>query len=159
MTTQLLDGKATERPMPAPVRKPRRVWSSNPAVVLWGSPGPSARRIRPDRRSPEDGPDRRRCELRVPALGTESPVRTEFALGDNPWPPPLPMASAARKPAPPERTHRLNPFATSTCIAQQARGKNLNLRNASPLVVRLYMARSPRQHPCEEEFRGHHRPR
>ena len=37
MATQLLDGKAAERPRPAPVRKPRRVWSSNPAVVLWGT--------------------------------------------------------------------------------------------------------------------------
>jgi len=40
MATQLLNGKATDatdRPRPAPVRKPRRVWSSNPAVVLWGT--------------------------------------------------------------------------------------------------------------------------
>src|SRR6476659_2080068 len=36
MATQLLDGKA-DRGRPAPVRKPRRVWSSNPAVVLWGT--------------------------------------------------------------------------------------------------------------------------
>src|SRR5436190_23911342 len=37
MATQLLDGKATNRPSAAPVRKPRRTWSSNPAVVLWGT--------------------------------------------------------------------------------------------------------------------------
>jgi succinate dehydrogenase / fumarate reductase cytochrome b subunit len=37
MATQLLDGKATDRPRPTPARKPRRVWSSNPAVVLWGT--------------------------------------------------------------------------------------------------------------------------
>jgi succinate dehydrogenase / fumarate reductase cytochrome b subunit len=37
MATQLLDGNATARPRPAPVRKLRRVWSSNPAVVLWGT--------------------------------------------------------------------------------------------------------------------------
>jgi succinate dehydrogenase / fumarate reductase cytochrome b subunit len=37
MTSQLLDGKATDRARPAPVSKPRRVWSSNPAVVLWES--------------------------------------------------------------------------------------------------------------------------
>ena len=37
MATQLLDGKAADRPRPAPARKPRRVWSSNPAVVLWGT--------------------------------------------------------------------------------------------------------------------------
>ena len=37
MVTQLLDGKAADRARPAPVRKPRRVWSSNPAVVLWGT--------------------------------------------------------------------------------------------------------------------------
>src|SRR5262245_4632440 len=37
MATQLLDGKAAGRPRPAPVRKARRVWSSNPAVVLWGT--------------------------------------------------------------------------------------------------------------------------
>jgi succinate dehydrogenase / fumarate reductase cytochrome b subunit len=36
MATQLLDGKAG-RPQSAPVRKVRRVWSSNPAVVLWGT--------------------------------------------------------------------------------------------------------------------------
>src|SRR2546421_6047253 len=37
MATQLLDGKAANRPRSAPVREPRRVWSSNPAVVLWGT--------------------------------------------------------------------------------------------------------------------------
>src|SRR5260221_14008140 len=37
MATHLLDGKAGNRLRPAPVRKPRRVWSSNPAVVLWGT--------------------------------------------------------------------------------------------------------------------------
>src|SRR5258705_10122987 len=37
MATQLLDSKAENRAKPAPVRKPRRVWSSNPAVVLWGT--------------------------------------------------------------------------------------------------------------------------
>jgi succinate dehydrogenase cytochrome b subunit len=37
MATQLRDGKATDRARTAPVRKPRRVWSSNPAVVLWGT--------------------------------------------------------------------------------------------------------------------------
>jgi succinate dehydrogenase / fumarate reductase cytochrome b subunit len=37
MTTQLLDGKAANRPRPAPVWKLRRVWSSNPAVALWGT--------------------------------------------------------------------------------------------------------------------------
>jgi succinate dehydrogenase / fumarate reductase, cytochrome b subunit len=37
MATQLLDSKAADRPRPAPVRKVRRVWSSNPAVVLWGT--------------------------------------------------------------------------------------------------------------------------
>ena len=37
MATQLQNGKATGRAKPAPVRKPRRVWSSNPAVVLWGT--------------------------------------------------------------------------------------------------------------------------
>jgi succinate dehydrogenase / fumarate reductase cytochrome b subunit len=36
MATQLL-GKAADRPSPAPVRKSRRTWSSNPAVVLWGT--------------------------------------------------------------------------------------------------------------------------
>src|SRR5258708_12578637 len=37
MATQVLDGKAADRSRSAPVRKPRRVWSSNPAVVLWGT--------------------------------------------------------------------------------------------------------------------------
>ena len=37
MSTPLQNGKAAERTKPAPVRKPRRVWSSNPAVVLWGT--------------------------------------------------------------------------------------------------------------------------
>lgn len=37
MATQLRDGKALNRATPARVRKPRRVWSSNPAVVLWGT--------------------------------------------------------------------------------------------------------------------------
>src|SRR5882724_9754652 len=37
MATELLGGKATDRPSPAPARKPRRVWSSNPAAVLWGT--------------------------------------------------------------------------------------------------------------------------
>src|SRR5690242_21306729 len=37
MATQVLDGKAVERPKSAPVRNVRRVWSSNPAVVLWGT--------------------------------------------------------------------------------------------------------------------------
>ena len=35
MATQVLDGKAADRPKSAPVKEPRRVWSSNPAVVLW----------------------------------------------------------------------------------------------------------------------------
>src|SRR3954463_3029866 len=37
MATQLLDGTAAVRPRSAPARKPRRVWSGNPAVVLWGT--------------------------------------------------------------------------------------------------------------------------
>jgi succinate dehydrogenase / fumarate reductase, cytochrome b subunit len=37
MATQLLDGKAAERPTPAPASELRRVWSSNPLVVLWGT--------------------------------------------------------------------------------------------------------------------------
>src|SRR3989475_10551554 len=37
MATQLLDGKGAVRPSSAPVRKPRRMWSSNPAVVLWST--------------------------------------------------------------------------------------------------------------------------
>jgi len=35
MATQLIDGTGKTRPRPAPIREPRRVWSSNPAVVLW----------------------------------------------------------------------------------------------------------------------------
>ena len=35
MATQLQNGKAANRAKPAPVRKSRRVWSSNPAVALW----------------------------------------------------------------------------------------------------------------------------
>ncbi len=37
MATQMLDGKATDRLRSATVRKLRRVWSSNPAVALWGT--------------------------------------------------------------------------------------------------------------------------
>jgi succinate dehydrogenase / fumarate reductase cytochrome b subunit len=37
MVTQLLEGKAANQPRSAPVGKPRRVWSSNPAVVLWST--------------------------------------------------------------------------------------------------------------------------
>ena len=37
MATQLQNGKAANWAIPAPVRKSRRVWSSNPAVVLWGT--------------------------------------------------------------------------------------------------------------------------
>jgi len=37
MATQLLGDTTAGRPTPAPVRKARRVWSSNPAVVLWGT--------------------------------------------------------------------------------------------------------------------------
>ena len=37
MATQILDGKATDRPRNAPVGKRRRVWSGNPVVVLWGT--------------------------------------------------------------------------------------------------------------------------
>src|SRR6516165_1469502 len=37
MATQLLTDNAAGRPKPAPVRKLRRVWSSNPAVELWGT--------------------------------------------------------------------------------------------------------------------------
>src|SRR5262245_10286514 len=37
MTTRLHEGTAAARPRSAPVRKARRVWSSNPAVVLWGT--------------------------------------------------------------------------------------------------------------------------
>jgi|HubBroStandDraft_6_1064221.scaffolds.fasta_scaffold86530_2 succinate dehydrogenase / fumarate reductase cytochrome b subunit len=36
-STQALDGKVEGRPRPAPFREARRVWSSNPAVVLWGT--------------------------------------------------------------------------------------------------------------------------
>jgi hypothetical protein len=38
MTGQVLD-KASEQARLAPARKTRHVWSSNPAVVLWGTPG------------------------------------------------------------------------------------------------------------------------
>jgi succinate dehydrogenase / fumarate reductase, cytochrome b subunit len=37
MAQQLLPGKAADRPTPAPARKPRGAWSSNPAVALWGT--------------------------------------------------------------------------------------------------------------------------
>jgi succinate dehydrogenase / fumarate reductase, cytochrome b subunit len=37
MTTQLLHDKTADRPRSAPVSKPWRVWSSNPAVALWGT--------------------------------------------------------------------------------------------------------------------------
>jgi succinate dehydrogenase / fumarate reductase, cytochrome b subunit len=37
MATQLLGGKTADRQSPAPAGKPRRVWSSNPVVVLWGT--------------------------------------------------------------------------------------------------------------------------
>jgi succinate dehydrogenase / fumarate reductase, cytochrome b subunit len=37
MATQLLDGTVAVRPSSLPARKPRRVWSGNPAVVLWGT--------------------------------------------------------------------------------------------------------------------------
>jgi succinate dehydrogenase / fumarate reductase cytochrome b subunit len=37
MSTQLLDGTAAERPNPAPVQKPRSVWSSNPIRMLWNT--------------------------------------------------------------------------------------------------------------------------
>jgi succinate dehydrogenase / fumarate reductase, cytochrome b subunit len=37
MATQSIDNRAADRSRPAPVRKPGRVWSSNPAVVLWGT--------------------------------------------------------------------------------------------------------------------------
>jgi succinate dehydrogenase / fumarate reductase cytochrome b subunit len=37
MATQVVEGKAAERPRSAPVRTVRRVWSSNPVVVLWGT--------------------------------------------------------------------------------------------------------------------------
>ncbi len=35
MSIQILDGKVPGRPSSSPVRQARRVWSSNPAVVLW----------------------------------------------------------------------------------------------------------------------------
>jgi hypothetical protein len=109
------------------------------------SSGRSVRRIRWDRRSPEDGPARRRCEPRVPALRTESPIlyairpqvdNPSSPQVDNPSsPPPLPMASAARKPAHPGRADHPNPFETGTCIAQQER-RILHMRNVSPLALR-----------------------
>src|SRR5271165_3435863 len=37
MATQSLDRTAADRPRPAHDTKLRRVWSSNPAVVLWGT--------------------------------------------------------------------------------------------------------------------------
>jgi succinate dehydrogenase / fumarate reductase cytochrome b subunit len=37
MATQLLDSKTTTRKTSALVRAPRRVWSANPAVVLWST--------------------------------------------------------------------------------------------------------------------------
>src|SRR5712671_7876147 len=37
MATQSLDRKGADRPRSAPASKPRGVWSSNPAVVLWGT--------------------------------------------------------------------------------------------------------------------------
>jgi succinate dehydrogenase / fumarate reductase cytochrome b subunit len=37
MATQLLAGEATDRPRSSRGRQLRRVWSSNPAVVLWGT--------------------------------------------------------------------------------------------------------------------------
>src|SRR5438309_8994871 len=37
MATQSLDRKGADRPRSAPARKPRGVWSSNPAVALWGT--------------------------------------------------------------------------------------------------------------------------
>jgi succinate dehydrogenase / fumarate reductase, cytochrome b subunit len=37
MATQLLDDKPAGRPKHVPLRKPRDVWSSNPAVALWGT--------------------------------------------------------------------------------------------------------------------------
>jgi succinate dehydrogenase / fumarate reductase cytochrome b subunit len=37
MATELLRGKAADRPGSAPAREPRRTWSGNPAVVLWGT--------------------------------------------------------------------------------------------------------------------------
>ena len=37
MATQFLEGRPTVRPKPAPAGEPRRTWSSNPFVVLWGT--------------------------------------------------------------------------------------------------------------------------
>ncbi len=37
MAPQLLGARAADRPSSAPVGTPRRVWSSNPVVVLWGT--------------------------------------------------------------------------------------------------------------------------
>src|SRR5260370_38492456 len=37
MATQLLNGKAADRPRSAPAGKPRGVWSSNPAVAGWST--------------------------------------------------------------------------------------------------------------------------
>src|SRR6476620_9262094 len=37
MATQLIDSTGKTRPRPAPIREPRRVWSSNPAAVLWNT--------------------------------------------------------------------------------------------------------------------------
>jgi succinate dehydrogenase / fumarate reductase cytochrome b subunit len=37
MATQLLNGTATDRGRPAPVRMPRNVWPSNPVVALWST--------------------------------------------------------------------------------------------------------------------------
>jgi succinate dehydrogenase cytochrome b subunit len=37
MATQFLEGQPTVRPKPASAGEPRRTWSSNPFVVLWGT--------------------------------------------------------------------------------------------------------------------------
>jgi succinate dehydrogenase / fumarate reductase cytochrome b subunit len=37
MATRLLGGARADRPRSTLIRRPRRVWSSNPAVVLWGT--------------------------------------------------------------------------------------------------------------------------
>jgi succinate dehydrogenase/fumarate reductase cytochrome b subunit len=37
MASQLLEGKAADQPRSAPLRKPRGVWPSNPALALWGT--------------------------------------------------------------------------------------------------------------------------
>ncbi len=37
MASHVLEGKAAERPNSGPVPTARRLWSSNPAVVLWGT--------------------------------------------------------------------------------------------------------------------------